>query len=227
MAKLIIKLINAVGAVVNNDPASNHLLKVVFLANYNVSLAEMIFPAADLSEQISTAGTEASGTGNMKYALNGALTIGTMDGANIEIMEEVGAENICIFGMTAEQVNSLRSAGYRPLDYYYRNPELKQALDQIANGTFSPGDPNLFKPIVDNLLHNDNYMLLADYASYLACQDSVDKIYRQPYEWAKRSILNTAGMGKFSSDRTIAEYAREIWGIQPEKVCRHSRRDLV
>lgn len=227
MAKLIIKLINAVGAVVNNDPASNHLLKVVFLANYNVSLAEMIFPAADLSEQISTAGTEASGTGNMKYALNGALTIGTMDGANIEIMEEVGAENICIFGMTAEQVNSLKSAGYRPLDYYYRNPELKQAMDQIANGTFSPGDPNLFKPIVDNLLHNDNYMLLADYASYLACQDSVDRIYRQPYEWAKRSILNTAGMGKFSSDRTIAEYASEIWGIQPEKVCRHSRRDLV
>jgi len=227
MAKLIIKLINAVGAVVNNDPASNHLLKVVFLANYNVSLAEMIFPAADLSEQISTAGTEASGTGNMKYALNGALTIGTMDGANIEIMEEVGAENICIFGMTAEQVNSLRNAGYLPLDYYYRNAELKQALDQIANGTFSPGDPNLFKPIVDNLLHNDNYMLLADYASYLACQDSVDKIYRQPYEWARRSILNTAGMGKFSSDRTIAEYAREIWGIQPEKVCRHSRRDLA
>ncbi|MFA7062263.1 MAG: glycogen/starch/alpha-glucan phosphorylase [Pedobacter sp.] len=227
MAKLIIRLINAVGTVINNDPAANHLLKVVFLPNYNVSLAEMIFPASDLSEQISTAGTEASGTGNMKYALNGALTIGTLDGANIEIMEEVSRENIFIFGMNAEQVNSLKNAGYRPQEYYYRNEELKQAIDQIANGTFSPGDPRLFKPITENLLGSDTYLLLADYASYMNCQGEVDKLYQQPYEWARRSILNTAGMGKFSSDRTIAEYACEIWGIQPEKVCRHSRRDLT
>jgi starch phosphorylase len=226
MAKLTIRLINAVSAVVNNDPAVNKLLKVVFLPNYNVSLAEMIFPASDLSEQISTAGTEASGTGNMKYALNGALTIGTLDGANIEIMEEVGRENIFIFGMTTEQVNSLKAAGYRPQDYYYRNQELKQAIDMIANGSFSPGDPHLFNAIVDTLLGVDNYLLLADYASYIDCQADVDKLYLQPNEWARTSILNTAGMGKFSSDRTIAEYAREIWGINPEKVGRHSRRDL-
>jgi starch phosphorylase len=227
MAKLIIRLITAVGAVVNNDPVANRLLKVVFLANYNVSLAELVFPASDLSEQISTAGTEASGTGNMKYALNGAMTIGTMDGANIEIMEEVGQENIFIFGMNADQVGSLKNAGYLPQDHYYRNQELKQAIDQIGNGTFSPGDPGLFKPIVDNLLGSDTYMLLADYASYMTCQDAVDKLYQQPYEWARKSILNTAGMGKFSSDRTIAEYAREIWDIKPEKISRHSRRDLA
>jgi starch phosphorylase len=226
MAKLIIRLINAVGSVINNDPATNRRLKVVFLPNYNVSLAEMIFPASDLSEQISTAGTEASGTGNMKYSLNGALTIGTLDGANIEIMEEVGRDNIFIFGMTTEQVNSLKGAGYRPHDYYYRNQELKQAIDMIGNGSFSPGDPYLFKQIVDTLLGVDNYLLLADYASYIDCQDDVDKLYHQPYEWARTSILNTAGMGKFSSDRTIGEYAREIWGINPEKVSRHNRRDL-
>jgi starch phosphorylase len=226
MAKLTIRLINAVSAVVNNDPSVNKLLKVAFLPNYNVSLAEMIFPASDLSEQISTAGTEASGTGNMKYALNGALTIGTLDGANIEIMEEVGRENIFIFGMTTEQVNSLKGAGYRPQDYYYRNQELKQAIDMIANGTFSHGDQHLFSSIVDTLLGVDNYLLLADYASYIDCQADVDKLYLQPYEWARISILNTAGMGKFSSDRTIAEYAREIWGISPEKIGRHSRRDL-
>jgi starch phosphorylase len=226
MAKLTIRLVSAVSAVVNNDPAVNKLLKVVFLPNYNVSLAEMIFPASDLSEQISTAGTEASGTGNMKYALNGALTIGTLDGANIEIMEEVGRENIFIFGMTTEQVNSLKAAGYRPQDYYYRNQELKLAIDMIANGSFSPGDPRLFNSIVDTLLGVDNYLLLADYASYIDCQEDVDKLYLQPNEWARTSILNTAGMGKFSSDRTIAEYAREIWGISPEKIGRHSRRDL-
>jgi starch phosphorylase len=226
MAKLIIRLINSVGSVINNDPDTNHLLKVVFLPNYSVSLAEMIFPASDLSEQISTAGTEASGTGNMKYALNGALTIGTLDGANIEIMEEVGRENIFIFGMTTEQVNSLKAAGYRPQDYYYRNQELRQAIDMIGNGSFSPGDPQLFRQIVDTLLGTDSYLLLADYVSYIDCQSDVDRLYLQPYEWARTSILNTAGMGKFSSDRTIAEYAREIWGISPEKVSRHSRRDL-
>jgi len=216
MAKLIIRLITAVGDVINRDPSVNRLLKVVFLANYNVSLAEMIFPAADLSEQISTAGTEASGTGNMKYSLNGALTIGTLDGANIEIMEEVGRDNIFIFGLSAEQVTSLKQAGYRPQDYYYRNQELMQAIDMIGNGSFSPGNPDMFRPIRDTLLDRDNYLLLADYASYIACQEDVDRLYQQPYDWARTSILNTAGMGKFSSDRTIAEYAGEIWGIKPE-----------
>jgi starch phosphorylase len=226
MAKLIIKLINSIGVVINNDPCVNDRLKVLFLPNYNVWLAEMIFPASDLSEQISTAGTEASGTGNMKFALNGALTIGTLDGANIEIMEEVGRDNIFIFGLTAEQVTGLKNAGYRPYDYYYRNQELKQAIDMIGNGTFSPGNPSLFKPIVDTLLELDHYLLLADYNSFIAAQDNVDQLYLQPSEWARTSILNTASMGKFSSDRTIAEYAREIWGISPEKVSRHSRRDL-
>ncbi|MDD2899611.1 MAG: glycogen/starch/alpha-glucan phosphorylase [Desulfuromonadaceae bacterium] len=226
MAKLIIALINAVGDVVNNDPEVKGLLKVVFLGNYNVTLAEMIFPASDLSEQISTAGTEASGTGNMKYSLNGALTIGTLDGANIEIMEEVGRENIFIFGMTAEQVTGLKQAGYQPYDYYFHNPELKLALDMIGNGSFSVHNRSLFKPIVDTLLGLDHYLLLADYASYITCQDDVDKLYQQPSEWARTSILNTAGMGKFSSDRTIAEYASEIWNIKPEQISRHSRRDL-
>ena len=226
MAKLIINLITAVGEVVNNDPDLNGQLKVVFLGNYNVSLAEMIFPASDLSEQISTAGTEASGTGNMKYSLNGALTIGTLDGANIEIMEEVGRDNIFIFGLTAEQVTGLKNAGYRPQDYYHHNQELKQAIDMIGNGSFSYGRPELFKPVVETLLGLDHYLLLADYASYIATQDEVDKLYQQPFEWARTSILNTAGMGKFSSDRTISEYAAEIWGIKPEKVTRHSRRDL-
>jgi starch phosphorylase len=226
MAKLIIKLINLVGNVVNNDPVVGKLLKVVFLGNYNVSLAEMIFPASDLSEQISTAGTEASGTGNMKYSLNGALTIGTLDGANIEIMEEVGRDNIFIFGLTADQVTGLKNAGYQPYDYYFHNPELKQAIDMIGNGSFSPEDHNLFKPIVDTLLGLDHYLLLADYSSYIASQDEVDKLYQQQHEWARTSILNTAAMGKFSSDRTIAEYAREIWNIKPEKITRHSRRDL-
>ncbi|MFZ4858029.1 MAG: glycogen/starch/alpha-glucan phosphorylase [Desulfuromonadaceae bacterium] len=226
MAKLIIKLINSVGSVVNNDPAVKNLLKVVFLSNYNVTLAEMIFPASDLSEQISTAGTEASGTGNMKYSLNGALTVGTLDGANIEIMEEVGRDNIFIFGMTAEQVTGLKKAGYQPQDYYFHNPELKQAIDMIGNGSFSADDHTIFKPIVDTLLGLDHYLLLADYASYIACQDEIDTLYQQPREWTRTSILNTAGMGKFSSDRTINEYAREIWGIKPEKISRHSRRDL-
>ncbi len=226
MAKLIIKLINSVGEIINKDPDVSGRLKILFLANYNVWLAEMIFPASDLSEQISTAGTEASGTGNMKYSLNGALTIGTLDGANIEIMEEVGRDNIFIFGLTADQVTGLKNAGYQPYDYYQHNPELKLAIDMIGNGSFSLHEPDLFKPIVDTLLSIDNYLLLADYSSYIACQDEVDKLYQQPHEWARTSILNTAGMGKFSSDRTIAEYARDIWNIKPEKISRHSRRDL-
>ena len=217
-AKLIIKLINSVGNVINNDPAVSKQLKVVFLANYSVSLAEKIFPASDLSEQISTAGTEASGTGNMKYALNGALTIGTLDGANIEIMEEVGRDNIFIFGLTTPEANGLRSSGYRPQDYYYRLPELKTVLDQISSGMFSPGNPGMFRPLVDNLLNSDYYLLLADFDAYMDAQADVDRLYMIPDEWARKSILNTASMGKFSSDRTIGEYARDIWGIKPQPV---------
>jgi starch phosphorylase len=215
MAKLIIRLINAVGRVVNGDPNGRGRLKVVFIANYGVSLAEKIFPAADLSEQISTAGTEASGTGNMKFALNGALTIGTLDGANIEIMDEVGRENIFIFGLDAQGVKELRGRGYNPREYYDRIPALKKVLDQIAEGKFSQGNSDLFKPIVDALLNQgDRYMLLADYASYVACQEEVVKLYRDCDEWARRAILNTAGMGKFSSDRTVAEYSRDIWDVK-------------
>jgi starch phosphorylase len=215
MAKLIIRLINAVGRVVNGDPDVGGRFKVVFIADYGVSLAEKIFPASDLSEQISTAGTEASGTGNMKFAMNGALTIGTLDGANIEIMEEVGRENIFIFGLDAQGVKELRSRGYNPREYYERIPALKKVLDQIAGGEFSPENRALFKPIVDALLNQgDRYMLLADYASYVDCQEEVGRLYRDRDEWARRAILNTAGMGKFSSDRTIAEYARDIWGVE-------------
>jgi glycogen phosphorylase len=214
MAKLIIKLIHCVGDIVNNDPTSAPLLKVVFIADYNVSNAEKIIPACDLSEQISLAGTEASGTGNMKFALNGAMTIGTLDGANIEMMEEVGGENIFIFGMTADEVLSLRARGYRARDIYQSNAELKQALDMINSGYFSPDAPNRFQPVFDALTESDNYMLLADYKSYITCQDRVDALYRDQEEWAKRSILNIAGMGKFSSDRTIREYADKIWGLK-------------
>jgi len=223
MAKLIIRLINGVADVVNNDPVLQDRLKVVFLANYSVSLAEMIFPAADLSEQISTAGTEASGTGNMKFTLNGALTIGTLDGANIEIMEEVGPDNIFIFGMNAAEVASLRK-NYNPRDWYNGNAELKLVLDMIASGTFSPGAPNLFQPIIDALLEGgDYYMLLADFASYQAAQENVSRLYLDSDEWLRRSIINTAGVGKFSSDRTIREYAGEIWGVAPHIVGSRNR----
>lgn len=218
-AKLIIRLITAVASVVNRDPDVAGRIKVIFLANYGVSLAERIFPASDLSEQISTAGTEASGTGNMKFALNGALTIGTLDGANIEIMEEVGRENIFIFGLTAQQVAEQKLKGYNPREYYQNNRELKQVIDMIASGFFSPAAPELFTPIADSLLNlGDHYMLLADYASYVACQEEVSLLYQDQREWTRRAILNSAGMGKFSSDRTIGEYAREIWGITPQKI---------
>lgn len=223
MAKLIIRLINGVADVINNDQEIHGKLKVVFLANYNVSLAELIFPAADLSEQISTAGTEASGTGNMKFTLNGALTIGTLDGANIEIMEEVGAENIFIFGMNAAEVASLRR-NYNPRDWYNGNPELKLVIDMIGWGAFSPSTPNLFQPILDSLLLADNYMLLADFASYTASQEEVGKLYLGRDEWYRKSIINTAGVGKFSSDRTIREYARDIWGVAPHIVGTRSKR---
>ncbi|NJD89933.1 MAG: glycogen/starch/alpha-glucan phosphorylase [Geobacter sp.] len=214
MAKLIIRLINGVADVVNNDADIAGQIRVVFLANYSVSLAEMIFPAADLSEQISTAGTEASGTGNMKFTLNGALTIGTLDGANIEIMEEVGEDNIFIFGMNAAEVARLRK-NYSPRDWYNGNAELKLVLDMIASGAFSPTAPDLFQPIIDSLLKDgDYYMLLADFADYLAEQDEVGRVYLDRDEWLRRSVLNTAGVGKFSSDRTICEYARDIWGVK-------------
>jgi len=217
MAKLIIRLINGVADVINDDPAINGKLKVIFLANYNVSLAEMIFPAADLSEQISTAGTEASGTGNMKFTLNGALTIGTLDGANIEIMEEVGVENIFIFGMNSEEVAAMRK-NYYPKDWYNSNPELKAVIDMIGNGTFSPTDPGLFQPIIESLLTTDDYMLMADFASYMKSQEAVNRLYLDSQEWCRKSIINTAAVGKFSSDRTIAEYAKDIWNVSPHVV---------
>lgn len=214
-AKLVIRLIHAVADVINHDPAVGDRLRIVFVPNYNVSNAELIVPAADVSEQISTAGTEASGTGNMKLALNGALTIGTLDGANVEMLREVGEENIFIFGLTAAQVAERRAAGYNPWDEYHRNDELRGALDMIAQGYFSPEDPTLFRPVFDRLTyHGDHYLLLADYASYIACQDRVDALYAQPEEWARRAVLNVAGMGHFSCDRTVADYARLVWDVR-------------
>lgn len=215
MAKLIIKLINDVADIVNNDPAIGDRLKVVFIPNYDVSKATEIIPAADLSEQISTAGTEASGTGNMKLALNGALTIGTLDGANIEIKDAVGEENIFIFGLTVEEVTALAASGYHPAEYYERNAELKQVIDMIGSGFFSPGEPHRFKPIVDHLLSIDRYMLMADYALYVEAQERVDRLYQDPEEWSRRAILNVAHMGRFSSDRSITEYANEVWNVKP------------
>jgi len=216
MAKLIIKLIHSVGDVVNNDPVVGDRLKVVFIPDYNVSNAEKIIPACDLSEQISTAGTEASGTGNMKLGLNGALTIGTLDGANIEMKDEVGDDNIFIFGHTADEVAALYAKGYNPWDHYHANAELRQALDMIGSGFFSPDAHDRFKPIVDTLTtQGDHYLLLADYASYIASQERVDALYRDPGEWTRRAVLNVANMGKFSSDRTIREYADRIWDVKP------------
>lgn len=216
VAKLIIKLINDVADTVNNDPQVGGRLRVVFIPNYDVSNAEIIVPAADLSEQISTAGTEASGTGNMKLALNGALTIGTLDGANIEIGQEVGRENIFIFGLTTDEVANLQAKGYQPWDYYNANAELREVLNMIGSGFFSPRQPDRFKPILDNLLqHGDKYLLLADYALYIACQGEVEAAYRNQEQWVKKSILNVANMGKFSSDRTIVQYANEIWNVKP------------
>ena len=213
-AKLIIRLINAVGNVVNRDPVVGDQLKIFFLANYRVTLAERIIPAADLSEQISTAGMEASGTGNMKLALNGALTIGTLDGANIEIKEAVGDDNIFICGHTAAEIERLRRTGCNPNDYYHRHPELRRALDAIRDNHFSPNQPGVFQPIIDNLLHHgDHYCVLADFPSYAACQERVSQAYRDQAGWQRRSILNVARLGRFSSDRTIAEYADEIWGV--------------
>ncbi|MDJ0572490.1 MAG: glycogen/starch/alpha-glucan phosphorylase [Pleurocapsa sp. MO_192.B19] len=218
MAKLIIKLIHSVADVVNNDSDVGDRLKVVFLANYNVSLGEKVYPAADLSEQISTAGKEASGTGNMKFALNGALTIGTLDGANIEISEAVGGSNFFLFGLTAKEVTKLKANGYNPWHYYNTNPSLRQAIAQISSGYFSGNDPDLFRPLVDSLLYRDEYLILADYQAYVDCQERVSKAYLSREQWTRMSILNVARTGKFSSDRTIREYATEIWNVKPVKV---------
>jgi starch phosphorylase len=221
MAKLTIRLINGVARVVNNDPQVDGRLQVVFLPNYCVSQAERIIPATELSEQISTAGYEASGTGNMKFALNGALTIGTLDGANVEMMEEIGRDNMFIFGHTADEIVDLKRRGYNPWQYYENDWELERALDMISDGAFSPLDRGMFRPITDALLHHgDHFCVLADYRAYVECQEEVDRLYLDREEWARRSILNTASMGKFSSDRAIQEYATDIWNVEPARECR-------
>ncbi|HLF20639.1 MAG TPA: glycogen/starch/alpha-glucan phosphorylase [Bacteroidota bacterium] len=218
MAKLIIKLINSVAEVVNNDPDVAGRLKIVFLPDFNVKNAQAIYPAADLSEQISTAGKEASGTGNMKFSMNGALTIGTLDGANIEIREAVGGENFFLFGLTADEVRKIRSQGYHPGQYLEENSELRRVLDLVNNGCFSRNDANLFRPLTDSLLNHDEYMLMADYQSYVDCQDQVDKAYRDEERWTRMSILNVARMGRFSSDRSIRDYAKKIWDLKAVKI---------
>ncbi len=218
MAKLIIKLINSVAEVINRDPDVKDRLKVVFLPNFNVQNAQKIYPAADLSEQISTAGKEASGTGNMKFSLNGALTIGTLDGANVEIREEVGPENFFLFGHAVEEVQNLKSMGYAPYYHYQTNDRLKEVIDLISSGFFSHGDRGLFLPLVESLLSSDEYLLLADYPSYVDKQDEVGLLFQDKKHWTRMSILNTARMGKFSSDRAIREYCDQIWRVQPKPV---------
>lgn len=214
LAKLIIKLINSVAEVVNNDPDMDDRLKVVFYPNFNVKNGHIIYPSADLSEQISTAGKEASGTGNMKFAMNGALTIGTLDGANVEIREAVGADNFFLFGLTAEEVSQLDQHGYDPQSYLKKDPELAEVIHLISTGRFSSNDPNLFKPLITSLLFHDQYKLMADFSSYTACQARVDEAYSNQKIWTYKSILNLARIGKFSSDRSIREYASKIWNIQ-------------
>jgi starch phosphorylase len=214
MAKLIIKLINSIGEVINQDPEVKHRIKVLFLPDYNVTFGQKVYPAADLSEQISTAGKEASGTGNMKFAMNGALTIGTLDGANIEIRDAVGHENFFLFGLTAPQVVETRNAGYHPRSIYESNPMLREVVDSLASGQFSRGDRNLFRPLIDNLLNSDPYLLFADYQSYVDCQDQVSATFLDQEKWAKMSIYNAARMGRFSSDRAVQEYCRNIWDVK-------------
>ena len=218
IAKLIIKLINSVADVVNNDPDIQGRLKVVFLENFNVTLGEIVYPAADISEQISMAGKEASGTGNMKFALNGALTTGTLDGANIEIRECVGEENFFLFGLTAEQVFALKETGYNPMEYYLSNPQLKTAIDQIGSGYFSSGDRELFQPIVDSLLTHDEYLVMADYETYIDCQERAEKTYLDEETWTRMAILNVARCGYFSSDRTMQQYCDDIWVVEPVNI---------
>jgi starch phosphorylase len=206
--------VHAVAARVNPDPDVAGRLRVAFVPDFNVKNAQRIYPAAELSEQISTAGKEASGTGNMKFSLNGALTIGTLDGANVEIREEVGAENFFLFGLTVDEVQTLRRKGYQPYEWYRNDPRLRAVIDALAGDTFSPGEPGLFRPIVDSLLGGDQYLILADFAAYLACQDQVSQAWLDQDHWTRMAVLNTARSGKFSSDRTIREYAEEIWKVK-------------
>ena len=215
MAKLIIKLINSLGEVINHDPDVRGRMQVLFPANFNVSLAERIYPAADISEQISMAGKEASGTGNMKFALNGAITVGTLDGANVEIRERVGAENFFLFGLTAEEVLDLKQRGYQPRDHYEASSELMDVIGSIAAGDFSHGDKELFKPIVDSLLDRDEYLLLVDYPGYIRCCEEAAEAYRDQERWTRMSILNVARCGFFSSDRSMRQYCDEIWNVRP------------
>jgi starch phosphorylase len=217
-AKLMIKLISSVGEVVNKDPAVRDRLKVVFLPDYNVTNGQRVYPAADLSEQISTAGKEASGTGNMKFSMNGALTIGTLDGANVEIREQVGAENFFLFGLSAGEVRASWTNGYDPGAIYRNNDGLKAVIDLIGSGHFCGGDRDLFRPVVDSLLHGDTYRLLADFQSYVDCQARVSAAYRETEQWTRMSIANVARMGKFSSDRSVREYCQEIWRVKPVKI---------
>ena len=215
MAKRMIKLITSVAGVVNNDPDVRGRLQVFFIPNYNVKIGHSVYPMTDLSEQISQAGMEASGTGNMKFSMNGALTIGTLDGANVEIREEVGAENFFLFGLNVDEVMELQSSGYNPREYYQNDPELMAAIDLIASGHFSHGDRDLFRPIVDSLLYDDQYTLFADYRAYIDCQDTVGKAFQDKKNWTRMSILNAVRMGKFSSDRSIMDYSRKIWDVKP------------
>ena len=215
LAKLIIKLINSVAAVVNHAAAVRDRLKVVFFPDFNMKNAQHVYPAADLSKQISTAGKEASVAGNMKFAMNGALTIGTLDGANVEIRDEVGAENFFLFGLTADEVTALKSHGYRPRNYYERNAELRDVLDFIASGALADSDANLFRPLVDNLLDHDPFLVLADYQAYIECQEKVSALWHDPQAWTRTSILNAARMGKFSSDRSIRDYCAQGLKIKP------------
>ncbi len=211
----MIKLITSVARVINSDPDVKDRLKVFFIENYNVKIGHSVYPMTDLSEQISLAGKEASGTGNMKFSMNGALTIGTLDGANVEIREEVGSENFFLFGLTVEEVMQRQADGYWPRSYYQQNRELGKAIDLIASGHFSHGDKELFHPIIDSLLYDDQYMLLADYQAYIECQEKVSAAYNDKRDWTRMSILNSARMGKFSSDRSIADYAKKIWDVKP------------
>jgi starch phosphorylase len=218
MAKQIIRLIHAVAEVINHDPAVGDRLRVAFVPNYSVSNAELIVPACDLSEQISTAGTEASGTGNMKLALNGALTIGTLDGANVEMRQAIGADHFFLFGLTSQEVGARRDAGYDPSAVRRVQPDLDRALEMIASGYFSPAAPGDFRPIVDALVEGgDPYFVLADYADYAACQERVDALYQRPDAWDRSAILSIAGMGGFSSDRAVLDYAREVWGVRASR----------
>jgi starch phosphorylase len=218
MAKLIIRLINGIAEVVNDDPAIKGRMKVVFFPDFNVKNGHWIYPAADLSEQISTAGKEASGTGNMKFMMNGALTIGTLDGANVEIREEAGAENFFLFGLTAQQVADAKRTGYHPADYVRAHDDLRDALEQIAQGRFSRGDKDVFVPLLDNLLQSDPFLVLADFADYVACQDRVSEAWRDARQWTRMSVMNTARSGKFSSDRSIGEYCERIWKTRPVRI---------